>query len=47
MKPAAARQAVKSMTGYSEARRESENWLVRISIRSVNHRFLDARVRLR
>jgi uncharacterized protein (TIGR00255 family) len=46
MKAAAARQTVKSMTGYAEARRESENWLVRISIRSVNHRFLDVRVRL-
>ena len=46
MKPAAARQSVKSMTGYAEARRESDAWLVRVTLRSVNHRFLDLRVRL-
>ena len=46
MKAAAARQFVKSMTGYAEARRESEEWLVRVGLRSVNHRFLDLRVRL-
>jgi uncharacterized protein (TIGR00255 family) len=46
MKAAAARQSVKSMTGYAEARRESESWLVRVGLRSVNHRFLDLRVRL-
>jgi uncharacterized protein (TIGR00255 family) len=46
MKPAAAPQTVKSMTGYAEARRESDGWLVRVSLRSVNHRFLDLRVRL-
>jgi uncharacterized protein (TIGR00255 family) len=34
------------MTGYAEARRESEEWLVRVGLRSVNHRFLDLRVRL-
>jgi uncharacterized protein (TIGR00255 family) len=34
------------MTGYAEARRESDGWLVRVSLRSVNHRFLDLRVRL-
>jgi uncharacterized protein (TIGR00255 family) len=46
MKPAAARQSVQSMTGYAEARRESDGWLVRVSLRSVNHRFLDLRARL-
>jgi uncharacterized protein (TIGR00255 family) len=46
MKPAAARQSVKSMTGYAEARRERDGRLVRVSLRSVNHRFLDLRVRL-
>jgi uncharacterized protein (TIGR00255 family) len=46
MKAAAARQSVKSMTGYAEARRESDDWLVRVGLRSVNHRFLDLRVRL-
>jgi uncharacterized protein (TIGR00255 family) len=45
MKPAAAPCHVKSMTGYAEARRESDGWLVRVSLRSVNHRFLDVRVR--
>jgi uncharacterized protein (TIGR00255 family) len=34
------------MTGYAEARRESDGWLVRVGLRSVNHRFLDLRVRL-
>jgi uncharacterized protein (TIGR00255 family) len=46
MKTAPAPQSVKSMTGYAEARRESAGWLVRVSLRSVNHRFLDLRVRL-
>src|SRR3989304_8853899 len=46
MKPAAARQSVKSMTGYAEARGESAAWVVRGGWRSVNHRFLDLRVRL-
>ncbi|HEY4581039.1 MAG TPA: YicC/YloC family endoribonuclease [Candidatus Acidoferrales bacterium] len=46
MKAAAARQSVKSMTGYAEARRESDAWLVRVGLRSVNHRFLDLRLRL-
>jgi uncharacterized protein (TIGR00255 family) len=46
MKPAAARETVKSMTGYAEARAESDGWLVRVSLRSVNHRFLDLRVRI-
>ncbi len=46
MKPAAARQTVKSMTAYAEARQDSDCWNVRVSIRSVNHRFLDLRVRL-
>ena len=46
MKPGTARQTVKSMTGYAEARRESDGWLVRVSLRSVNHRFLDMRVRM-
>jgi uncharacterized protein (TIGR00255 family) len=34
------------MTGYADAGRESDGWLVRVSLRSVNHRFLDVRVRL-
>jgi uncharacterized protein (TIGR00255 family) len=46
MKPAVAPRHVRSMTGYAEARRETDGWLVRVSLRSVNHRFLDVRVRL-
>jgi uncharacterized protein (TIGR00255 family) len=46
MKPAVEPQSIKSMTGYAEARRESDGWRVRVSLRSVNHRFLDLRVRL-
>ena len=34
------------MTGYAEARLEADGWLVRVTMRSVNHRFLDLRVRL-
>ena len=37
---------VKSMTGYAQARAETDGWLLRVSIRSVNHRFLDLRLRL-
>jgi uncharacterized protein (TIGR00255 family) len=34
------------MTGYAEARQEADGWLIRVTMRSVNHRFLDLRVRL-
>jgi uncharacterized protein (TIGR00255 family) len=34
------------MTGYAQARAEEDGWGLRISIRSVNHRFLDLHVRL-
>ncbi len=34
------------MTGYAQARVEREGWLLRVSIRSLNHRFLDMRVRV-
>ena len=40
------RPTVKSMTGFAQARAEQDGWLLRVSIRSVNHRFLDLRVRL-
>jgi uncharacterized protein (TIGR00255 family) len=46
MKPAAARASLKSMTGFAEARQDSDAWAVRVSLKSVNHRFLDLRVRL-
>lgn len=46
MSPTAVRTGLKSMTGYAQARLEREGWLLRVNIRSVNHRFLDMRVRL-
>ncbi len=36
----------KSMTGYAQSRIEENGWAVRISLRSVNHRFLDVHLRL-
>jgi uncharacterized protein (TIGR00255 family) len=38
--------ALKSMTGYAQARAEQDGWVLRLSLRSVNHRFLDLHVRL-
>ncbi|MGB2621909.1 MAG: YicC/YloC family endoribonuclease [Candidatus Acidiferrum sp.] len=35
-----------SMTGYAQARSEQNGWAVRVSIKSVNHRFLDLKLRL-
>jgi uncharacterized protein (TIGR00255 family) len=35
-----------SMTGYAQARVERNGWAVRVSIKSVNHRFLDLKMRL-
>src|SRR5690348_17619100 len=37
---------LKSMTGYAQAREEKNGWAEQLSLRSVNHRFLDMRVRL-
>ncbi|HLW81883.1 MAG TPA: YicC/YloC family endoribonuclease [Candidatus Acidoferrales bacterium] len=37
---------LKSMTGYAQTRAEEDGWAVQLSLRSVNHRFLDMRVRL-
>ena len=34
------------MTGYAQARSEQNGWSLRVSLRSVNHRFLDLRVRI-
>ena len=34
------------MTGYAQARSEQNGWAIRISVKSVNHRFLDVRFRL-
>jgi uncharacterized protein (TIGR00255 family) len=35
-----------SMTGFAQARREGNGWAVRVSVKSVNHRFLDLKLRL-
>jgi uncharacterized protein (TIGR00255 family) len=35
-----------SMTGYAQARGEQNAWTIRVSVKSVNHRFLDIRFRL-
>lgn len=42
----AAKSPIKSMTGYAQARAEHDGWLLRVSVCSVNHRFLDLRVRM-
>jgi len=34
------------MTGYAQARAEQNGWSVRVSVKSVNHRFLDLKLRL-
>jgi len=34
------------MTGYAQARHERDGWAVRVSVKSVNHRFLDLKMRL-
>ncbi|PYU23500.1 MAG: YicC family protein [Acidobacteria bacterium] len=39
-------ETVRSMTGYAQARSEQNGWSLRVSLRSVNHRFLDVRVRI-
>jgi uncharacterized protein (TIGR00255 family) len=39
-------KTVRSMTGYAQARSEQDGWTLRLSLRSVNHRFLDLRVRM-
>ena len=35
-----------SMTGYAQARGEHHGWAVRVSVKSVNHRFLDLKLRM-
>jgi len=34
------------MTGYAQARAEENGWVLRVSLRSVNHRFLDLHLRV-
>lgn len=43
---AAARPGMKSMTGFAAAQITERCWTLRVTIRSVNHRFLDLHVRL-
>jgi uncharacterized protein (TIGR00255 family) len=40
------RPGLKSMTGYAQARVVENGWSLRVSIRSVNHRFLDLHLRV-
>ena len=40
------RTALRSMTGYAQAHAVESGWSLRISIRSVNHRFLDLHLRV-
>ena len=35
-----------SMTGYAQARKEQDGWALRVSVKSVNHRFLDLKLRM-
>lgn len=35
-----------SMTGYAQARGQANGWALRVSVKSVNHRFLDLRLRI-
>lgn len=35
-----------SMTGYAQARSEDQGWAVRVAVKSVNHRFLDLKLRI-
>jgi uncharacterized protein (TIGR00255 family) len=46
MKAASASTGIHSMTGFAQARIERDGWSLRISLRSVNHRFLDLHLRM-
>lgn len=47
LRPAKTRSAaLKSMTGYAQARVVENGWSLRVSVRSVNHRFLDLHLRV-
>jgi len=45
-KEAPAKLECRSMTGYAMARTEHAGWAIRISVKSVNHRFLDIKLRM-
>src|SRR5277367_1286632 len=42
----AARGRLRSMTGYAQAQTSENGWSLRVSVRSVNHRFLDLHLRV-
>lgn len=42
----AATHPLRSMTGFAQARAEKNGWVLRLNLRSVNHRFLDLHLRL-
>jgi uncharacterized protein (TIGR00255 family) len=42
----AASKSLRSMTGYAHAQATEDGWSLRISVRSVNHRFLDLHLRV-
>src|SRR5438309_10368983 len=44
--PVANKEECGSMTGYGQARGDQNGWTIRVSVNSVNHRFLDVRFRL-
>ena len=44
--PAGSKAECRSMTGYAMVRGEFSGWLIRVSVKSVNHRFLDVKVRI-
>lgn len=43
---AAGTKSIRSMTGYAQAGAVENGWSLRVSIRSVNHRFLDLHIRV-
>ena len=43
---AAGKAECRSMTGYAMVRGEYAGWLIRVSVKSVNHRFLDVKIRI-
>jgi len=44
--PVTAAKSLKSMTGYAQAQRAENGFTMRVSVRSVNHRFLDLHLRV-
>lgn len=45
-KETAGKLECRSMTGYAMARAEHAGWAIRLSVKSVNHRFLDIKLRM-